>query len=192
MHLETPRLLLRPFRTGDWAQVHAYARDPEVVRYLDWAPHTEADSRAFVARALFCGPEGNPRERRMAVIFKPTGALVGDASLHLGERDPRSAELGFTLHRLAWGQGLGTELARELVDGSFRLLPVQRLWARCRPENIGCFRVLKKSGLRFEEYLQNHRTARGEVVDLFLCGITREAWNQAAQLAASAGPGTGC
>jgi len=178
MVLETPRLLLRPFGTGDWAQVQAYARDPEVVRYLDWGPLSEAESRAFIAQAMACDLQQLPqqKEHRLAAIFKPTGALVGDASLTLGDLDTRSARLDGTLHRLAWGQGLGTELARELIDSAFRRFPVQRLWARCRPENIGCYRVMKKAGLRFEEYVQNERNPKGEVVDLFLCGLTREEW----------------
>ncbi len=178
MLLETPRLLLRPFGTGDWAQVHAYARDPEVVRHLDWGPHTEADSRAFIARAMACDLQQLPHQRvhRLAAIFKPTGALVGDLCLKPGDPDPRSARLDCTLHRLAWGQGLGTELARELVDAGFRQFPLQRVWARCRPDNIGCCRVMKKAGLRFEEYFQDERTAKGEVVDLLRCGLTREDW----------------
>ena len=185
--LETPHLLLREFRAEDWVEAHAYARDPEVARYMNWGPNTEADTQAFIARAMALAAQ-TPREAyEFAIIFKPTGALIGGAGLRLPPEDRQSAELGYALHRLAWGQGLGTELARRLLAFGFRDLAVRRIWAKCRPENIGSYRVMKKAGLRFEEYLQNDRTVRGSQVDSFLCAITRREWE-----AASAGPGMGC
>jgi RimJ/RimL family protein N-acetyltransferase len=174
--IETDRLTLRDFRTEDWVQVHSYARDPEVVRFMVWGPNTEKDTREFIARAMAAAGQQPRTVFELAVLFKPTGALVGAAGLRASGDDPQAAELGYTLHRLAWGQGLGTELARALVDSAFRHLTVRRVWAKCRPENIGSYRVMKKAGLRFEEYLQNDRSVRGQPVDSFLCGITRQEW----------------
>ena len=190
--IETERLILREFQPEDWIQVHAYAKDPQVVRFMDWGPNSEAESRAFVARARAAEQQEPRRQYELAVIFKPTGALVGGASLKLGDQDPRSAELGYTLHRLAWGQGLGTELARRLVQLGFGQLGARRVWAKCQPENIGSYRVMKKAGLRFEEYVQNDKTIRGQRVDSFLCGLTREEWLRTQPVAASGGQGTGC
>jgi RimJ/RimL family protein N-acetyltransferase len=188
--IETDRLILRDFQAEDWVQVHAYARDPEVVRYQDWGPNSEEETRAFVDRAMATGRERPRKVYELAVVFKPTGTLVGGAALRLGDQDPLCAELGYTLHRLAWGQGLGTELARALVQFGFQHLEVRRVWAKCRPENIGSYRVLKKVGLRFEEYIQNDGTIRGRLVDSFLCGLTRQEWLRSHS--ASARPGTGC
>jgi ribosomal-protein-alanine N-acetyltransferase len=174
--IETERLILRDYQEADWVQVHAYARDPEVVKFEDWGPNSETDSRAFVAQAMASAQRQPRRAYELAVIFKPTGALVGGAALRIQDDDGHSAELGYTLHRLAWGQSLGTELARALIEFSFLRLPVRRVWAKCRPENVGSYRVMKKAGLRFEEYLQNDRISRGQRVDSFLCGLTRQEW----------------
>ncbi len=174
--LETERLTLRDYQEEDWIQVHAYARDPEVVRFMDWGPNGEADSRAFIAQAMAAQTQQPRRTYELAAIFKHTGALVGGVALRIQDGDPHCAELGYTLHRLAWGQGLGTELARALIEFAFVGLPLRRVWAKCRPENIGSYRVMKKAGLRFEEYLQNDKTCRGQRVDSFLCGISRQEW----------------
>jgi len=176
--IETPRLTLREYREDDWIQVHAYARDLEVVRYMDWGPNSEADTRTFIAQAMASDQQRPRKVYELAVIFNPTGALVGGVTLKLGGGDPHSAELGYTLHRLAWGQGLGTEAARALIEFGFLHLQARRVWAKCRPENIGSYRVMKKAGMRFEEYLQNDRTSRGQLVDSFLCGITRQDWQR--------------
>lgn len=37
--IETPRLLLRPFRESDAADVFRYARDPAVGPVAGWSPH---------------------------------------------------------------------------------------------------------------------------------------------------------
>lgn len=178
--IETPRLTLRDYREEDWVQVHAYARDLEVTRFMDWGPNSEADTRSFISQAM-ASEQQQPRKLfELAVIFNHTGALIGGVTLKLGESDPHSAELGYTFHRLAWGQGLGTEAARALIEFGFGFLHLKarRVWAKCRPENIGSYRVMKKVGMRFEEYLQNDRTARGQLVDSFLCGLTRQEWQR--------------
>lgn len=176
--IETPRLTLRDYREDDWVQVHAYARDLEVVRHMDWGPNSEAETRTFIVEAM-ASDQPQPRTvYELAVIFKHTGTLVGGVTLKVGDSDPFSAELGYTLHRLAWGQGLGTELARALIEFGFLHLPVRRIWSKCRPENIGSYRVMKKAGMRFEGYLQNDRTTKGRMVDSFLCGITRQDWQR--------------
>ena len=186
--IETPRLLLRNLQDEDWPQVHAYARDLEVVRYADWGPNSEAETRAFIGQAIAARCREPRREYHLAAIFKDTGALVGNASLVPDPQDARAADLGCTLHRLAWGQGLGTEVATALVEFGFLHLELRRIGARCRPENIAAYRVMKKAGLRFEEYLQNDRTKRGRQVDSFLCGVSRADW----LARASAGPGRDC
>jgi len=48
----TKRLVLRDFEKADWRAVQDYASDPEVVRYVDFGPNTEEESRNFIQRAL--------------------------------------------------------------------------------------------------------------------------------------------
>jgi len=174
--IETPRLTLRELRAEDWAQVHAYARDLEVVRFMDWGPNSEADTRAFITQAMALNRQEPRRGYELAVLFKPTGALVGVVTLKLADSDLPGAQLGCSLNRIAWGQGLGTEMAREMIRFGFNQFPVLRIWAKCRPENIGSYKMMKKAGMRFEEYLQNDRTSQGRQVDSFLCAISRKQW----------------
>ena len=44
--LETPRLILRPFRQEDAGDVYEYARDPRVGPIAGWMPHARAMSGA--------------------------------------------------------------------------------------------------------------------------------------------------
>lgn len=174
--IPTPRLSLRNFQADDWSQVQAYAEDPEVARYASWGPNTLADTQRFLAQALDRAGLQPRLHYDLAVVLGNTGQVIGGASLRIEPGDFSAAKLGCALRRAAWGQGLATEVARALTAFGFQNLALKRIYATCRPDNIGFTRVLKKIGMRFEEYLQNDQLVRGNQVDSYLCGITREAW----------------
>lgn len=188
--IETPRLLLRDFTAADWTAVHAYAADPDVVRHMNWGPNTEADTQAFLAQAIALGQRQPRRTYHLAVVIKETGAVVGGATLRMLEADPLSGELGYTLNPTVWGQGYATEVATAILDFGFRTLNLRRIWATCRPDNHASYRILRKVGLAFEEYLQNERQVRGQWVDSFLCGISREAWVKGGEPSPTPAPST--
>jgi len=186
--IETPRLLLRDFQDADWTAVHTYAADPAVVRHMNWGPNTEADTRAFVAQAIALAQRSPRRTYHLAVVLKATGELIGGATLRMLDSDPLVGELGYTLHPAAWGKGYATELAAAVLAFGFKDLNLRRIWATCRPENLASYRILRKVGLAFEEYLQNERQVRGQWVDSFLCGLSRETWLRGGAPAPAAGP----
>ena len=176
--IHTSRLILRDFYPEDWLEVHRYAGDPEVVKFMNWGPNSEADTKAFIAQAIAQSLERPRRCYHLAVALKATGQVIGGATLRMLDLEPDAGELGYTLHPQAWGQGFATELARALIEYGFTELQLRRIWATCRPDNIASFKVLRKLGLHFEEYLQHEKIIRGHWVDSLLCGLSQEAWSQ--------------
>lgn len=183
--LTTPRLILRDFRESDWIAVHSYASNPKVVEHMNWGPNTEADTQAFVKKAMHLALAKPRLTYHVAVVNRDTDQVIGGATLRMVPGDPHSGELGYTLHPQAWGQGFATELAKAFIQYGFMELQLQRIWATCRPENIGSFRILMKTGMRFQEYLQNERLVRGHLVDSLLCTLSREDWLRASALSAT-------
>lgn len=149
--LSTPRLLLRRPRSSDAALIFtAFGADPEVMRFLAWRPHASlANAEAAVARRL----ERLANGVEYSWILEPiaSGAAVGLISCWL-EGD--ALEIGFSLARSFWGQGLMSEAATAVRDWAFGTGAVQRVWATCDVENPASARVLEKAGLeprgRFE------------------------------------------
>jgi ribosomal-protein-alanine N-acetyltransferase len=72
--LETPRLALRELGVEDAQAVHAYASDPEVVRYLDWGPNTLEDTERFLATARTARDAVPRTVYHLAVLLKSTAA----------------------------------------------------------------------------------------------------------------------
>ena len=54
--LETPRLILRPFRESDAGDVYEYARDPRVGPIAGWMPHASVEESLKIIRTVFSAP----------------------------------------------------------------------------------------------------------------------------------------
>ena len=72
------------------------------------------------------------------------------------------------------------EAARAVVSHSFTTMGVQRVFAECRPENIGSIRVLEKLGMTREGRLRQNRSFKGRVWDTLIFGLLRDEWRAAA------------
>jgi [ribosomal protein S5]-alanine N-acetyltransferase len=164
MRLTTDRLVLRPFRADDFAAVHAYATDPEVVRFQDWGPNTVADTRFYLDRMISPAETQHP----FAIEQLADGAVVGAVEVQIASVDHRRAEMGYVLHRSAWGRGYATEAAAAILRYGFDELDLHKISATCDPDNVASARILEKIGMRREGLLKEHLLIRGEWRDRLL------------------------
>ena len=103
MYLETERLILRPFTEEDADGLYAYASHPEVGPPAGWKPHDSAEESLRVIREIF------QPANSLAVVRKSDGRLIGSAGFvdrHRTELGTPSEEIGYSLARDCWGQGL--------------------------------------------------------------------------------------
>jgi RimJ/RimL family protein N-acetyltransferase len=149
--IETPRLVLRPPAPADAPAIYAaYARDPEVTRYLKWQPHESlADTEEFLRRNAARRSEA--AEFSWALTLKEDGRLAGMIALFPARY---RVGLGYVLARAYWGRGLMTEAARTLAELALARPGVFRVWAVCDVENVASARVLEKAGLAREGVLR--------------------------------------
>ena len=56
-HLETSRLILRPWRESDAESLYKYAKDPAIGPVAGWPPHTSVEDSQNVIRTIFSAPE---------------------------------------------------------------------------------------------------------------------------------------
>jgi len=150
--LETERLLLRPLESGDFnALYETVFGDPDVnwtgtIRPREQARKSLDDKLEHIRRHGF---------GMLAVVERSNNELIGYAGLqHLEDGD--DVEIGYYLGRRAWGRGLGTEVAEELLRAAFETLGLECIVAVVRPENEASKRVLEKAGLRFAEHAHHY------------------------------------
>jgi [ribosomal protein S5]-alanine N-acetyltransferase len=171
MELTLPRLRIREWRLSDLAAAHEYASDPEVVRYLDWGPNIETDTRAFIGETMRTRRK-RPRTRYdLAAALRSTDRVIGGARLWIESPQHREGSIGYTLAQANWGQGYATEVATGLLHFGFETLGLHRIHAIVEPENVASRRVLEKVGMRREGHLRDHRYAKGRWRDSLLYAI---------------------
>jgi RimJ/RimL family protein N-acetyltransferase len=162
-----PAERLRPVQERDAGVLTRIITDPEVGRYMTFPEVSETIIREWVRTG------GDERYLWWAVEVEETGALAGCAGLVL-DQFHQSAEIWYLLDRPYWGQGLGTKVARILLERGFMEFGLHRLWAHVVPVNTASWKLLEKIGLRREGESKKNLPIRGEWLDSYLYAILRE------------------
>jgi RimJ/RimL family protein N-acetyltransferase len=129
VEFETERLALRPLLETDAGAVLGLQDDPEVMRYLDPSPLERFYTGGFYA-----------------ALEKESGGFIGWFAL-----EPKAVgeyEIGWRLHRWAWGRGYATEGAAALLHKGFTDLGASRVYAETMAVNARSRRVMDRIGLR--------------------------------------------
>ncbi|MGW2519952.1 GNAT family N-acetyltransferase [Streptomyces sp. NPDC001617] len=158
----------------DWPAVHSWACLAEVCRYQGWGPNTEEQTREFVreaAEAWSCRPR-----HRLPYVARIGAEVVGMGELHIHSRDQRQGEIRYVVHPRLWGQGIGTEIGRQLLSHGFDDLGLHRIHATCDPRNTGSSRVLTKLGMTYEGRLRHTALIRDGWRDSLMFSLLEDEW----------------
>lgn len=170
--LETERLLLRPLSLKDASQVFEYACDPDVARFVTWEHHeTLSDSMHFLQSITQQYIEGLASP--WGIVYKENNRLIGSGGYHWWIKEHYIAEFGFAISSKYWNRGLMTEALKEIVKFGFETMRLNRIEAKCYPENIASEKVMLKCGLHLEGVLRESVLIKGKFRDLKLFSILR-------------------
>jgi len=115
------------------------------------------------------------------------GRIVGSAKVQVEDgwsqlevveqaRD-QQCEVGWVLDPSVQNQGLGTELARELLEVAFDGLGVRRVVANCFADNVASWRIMAKLGMRLEgRYRAESLHRSGRWLDGMTWAILADEW----------------
>ena len=178
--IRTERLVLRDFEEADWEAVHSYGSDLEVVRYMDWGPNTQEETKKFIQRAIAHQKEQPRRIYTLAIVLKPKNKLIGGCGIYVSNPENREGWIGYCLNRNLWRQGYATETAKALLKFGFDQLNLHRIFATCDSANTASARVLEKTGMQREGHFREHKWAKGKWRDSLLYAILDYEWKQLA------------
>lgn len=170
--LQTDRLILRPLRRKDAADIFSYASDPEVSRYVLWDPHRSvSETRSYIRYILALYRRGLPSS--WAVVHRETGRVIGTIGFMWYSEANSSAEVGYSFSREFWNMGIATEALREVISSAFGSLPLNRLEAQHDIRNTASGRVMEKCGMRREGILRQRVKNKNEYIDTVLWSVLR-------------------
>jgi RimJ/RimL family protein N-acetyltransferase len=141
----TERFVLRRMVEADAPLLAEMNMDPEVMRYIR-PPDTDVDEAIERARSMIARQRGN--YGLWAIIEKSNGEFLGWVALKDLDGNPE-IEVGYGLRKEAWGRGVATEIARELVRYGFEDLGLERIVGVTRPLNMASRNVLTKLGMTY-------------------------------------------
>ena len=170
--LETQDLILRPPRMKDAADIHAYASDEAVSRYVLWEPHRSmAETRSVLRGMIRRARAGYPSS--WVITLKETCRVIGTIGFVWYSAENSSAEIGYSLAADCWNHGYATQALKAVSAEAFRSLPLNRLEAQHDLRNPASGRVMEKSGFRQEGILRSRVFNKGEYVDVAVWSLLK-------------------
>ncbi|MBE9388734.1 GNAT family N-acetyltransferase [Vagococcus salmoninarum] len=164
--IETERLILRPITLADGADMYEYASDPETTQYV-FETHTSLENTLDnIASYFLSQPLG-----KYAIELKATHKMIGTIDIRLVDLHHRG-EIGYTINKAYWGQGITTEASQALVDLAFGPLQLKRLEAIHDVKNPASGRVMEKFGLKHEGTVPHYQLFKGAMMNAVSYGMT--------------------
>lgn len=174
--LTTERLLIRRLTMRDAQDIYRYSRDPEVARHVLWDAHRSiGDSRAYLRYMLRRYRGHEPAS--WGIEWRETGRIIGTIGFMWIQDENASAEVGYSLAREFWNQGIMTEALGAVLRYGFGSMSLNRIEAQHETTNPASGAVMRKCHMRHEGTLRSRLFNKGRYVDVELYAILRKDYN---------------
>jgi len=149
--LEAERLRLRAFLQSDLNDFYEYASVKDVYELGGWKQHTSIKETQSVLNKFISG------KKTFAIVLKSVNKVVGELGFYESTRlkdDEKFSqleimEIGYTLSKDYWGQGLIVEATKAVAEYCFKALKLDALICTHSLNNVQSKRVIEKSGFKY-------------------------------------------
>ena len=170
--LETPRLRLRKLTMRDAMDIFEYGQDPEVARHVMWTAHRSVgEARAYLRFMLRKYRAGDAAS--WGIELKSNRKIIGTIGYMWIQEDNAAAEVGYSLSRRYWGQGIMTEALHAVILYAFDMLHLNRVEAIHETDNPASGAVMRKCGMQYEGRQRQKLYNKGRYVDVDVYAILR-------------------
>jgi ribosomal-protein-alanine N-acetyltransferase len=174
--IRTPHYLLRPLTLADVDAIFAIFSDPDVTRY--WGQSSfEAPTQAITFVEHTIHGFAHRAMLEWGITEQPHDTVIGTCALTEWSQVHQRAELGYALHRSAWGRGVMAEVLPAVIQFGFTHLHLHRIEADVDPRNTASIRHLERLGFRQEGYLRQRYLVNGERQDAIVYGFLQSDLN---------------
>jgi ribosomal-protein-alanine N-acetyltransferase len=147
MHIivQTPRMIIREFSPDEQQVFLNHFTDEEVCLHL---PKRTTDERITIFGNALNNYKVTKQTGTWGMFNKTNDEFIGSCLLRPFNGEPERIEVGYSMDKKYWGQGLGTEMTKAMVEYAFEDENVIKVVGCTTMENIGSQRVLEKAGLK--------------------------------------------
>ena len=150
IHLETDRLILRDYVTGDFDDYYRLKTDDQTMYYMNdiKLDSIEAAKEDF-ANVMEDMARTDRRFYFLHMELKETHEQVGSIGYTVTDNTPagKLVHMGYFTYPEFWGNGYTSEALKKVIEYAFTEDNVYRITTGCLAENIGSERVMQKCGM---------------------------------------------
>lgn len=151
--IETPRLIIRPWKERDAVDALFVWGDLEVCRFTGGA-WDATTMRERVTRKL--AEQARGKLCLQPIVEKSTDAIVGASGLQLLDGAPE-VDIGWMLSLAAWGNGYATEMSQAVLRQGLQKLNLHRILATIDHRNKRSIAVVNCPGMRFWRVIRAYK-----------------------------------
>lgn len=155
---------LIPLSMAHVEDIHEYASDPIVKRYIGWPLMTAlSDTEAYVKTLL---ERQEAKTHYYASVREiQTGKIIGTMMLFNFDWEAGHGEIGYVFSPTVWGKGYGSLATKWITSYGFETLGLRKIFARIVRANRGSAGVLLKNGYEEEAVLKDLYFIEGQLHD---------------------------
>jgi len=175
--LEGDLVRLRALEPDDLERCYRWLNDREVTRFIEGGryPLSTAQEREWLENATR-GRHGFS-DVPLAIETKEGGVHIGNAGLHQGSPEHRTAKLGIVIgEKEYWSKSYGTDTVRTLLRFAFEQMNLNRVELGTFDFNERAQACYRKCGFVEEGRRREDRYIDGRYHDLLIMGILRREW----------------
>jgi len=176
--LKTSRLELIPSGADHAPQLWRWMSDPELTRYLAWAPHVDAEETRTVLRAM---QEAHAQGLAYHwTVFSDNDACGVVSLIDVRRRhrlwELQRAEIAYWVASAFQGRGIATEAVVAVIESAFTSLGFNRLVISHTTENVASGRIPRRLGFRYIGQEQQFFRKAGVWFDMNHYELLRDDW----------------
>ena len=177
--MKTPKLtgkniILRPLSLRDAVHFYQWLNDREVTQFLemyDKTPPTLKQERDYIIK------KKRSNDAIQFSINTTEGVHIGTIALDKIDALHKRALFGiFIGNKRYWGQGLGTQATKMILEYGFGKLRLNRIYLAVHAYNIRGLKAYKKAGFIVEGRFRDHIYRKGAYHDEIRMGILKNDW----------------
>lgn len=146
--LTTERLVLRQLTSDDAEAVLVFWSDAEVQKYN--APTIQTVSEAEALLEEWRGFYVLQTELMWGITLRDNDYIIGRVDFHNWDRYHHKAEIGYSLARAYWGQGIASEALNAVFAFGFESMELHRIEANTIADNFPSVRMLERLSFQRE------------------------------------------
>ncbi|WP_326909238.1 GNAT family N-acetyltransferase [Sedimentibacter sp. MB31-C6] len=152
--IETRRLILRKFQTIDVYDVYTnWTSDVEAAKYNAWKVHDSIETTKIYLYE-WIKQYDKLKYYHWAITDKKTEEVIGSISLSNIKTRKKYCEIGYTVARKYWNQGIATEALKDVIDYLINEVGFITIRALHDVRNKASGRVMEKAGM---VYIKNEK-----------------------------------